>query len=92
MYVFRFARLLAAGAIAVVLVSAAGCSSSDEKPGVAQPQTSEAKQSSADEPVALAKPPVAEFQQPPALPPSEPPPKLAQEPIDEPTPLVKPAR
>jgi len=90
MHVFRFARPLAAVVLAVVLVSAAGCPSSGETPSAAQPQPSAPKQSSADEPAALPKPPVAEFQQPPALPPSEPPPKLAQEPIDEPAPLAKP--
>jgi Cytochrome c554 and c-prime len=84
MHVFRFVGPLAVGAIAVALVSAAGCPSSVEKSGAAKPQSSEAKQSLADEPAALSKPPVEEFQQPPTLPPSDPPPKLAQEPIDEP--------
>ena len=84
MLVFRFARPLAVGVVAVVLVSALGCPSSGEKPGAAQTSASETKPSSADEPIASAKPPVAEFQQPPALPPSEPPPRLPQEPDDVP--------
>jgi len=90
MHVFRFARLTAAGAIAVVLVSAAGCPSSGEKPDGVQSKPSETKESSADEPTAPPRLPVAEFQQPPALPPSEPPPKLAQEPDDEPAPRAMP--
>ena len=91
MHVFRFVGPLAASALVVALVSAAGCPSSGEKSDAGKPQPSEAKQSLADEPASLPKPPVEEFQQPPALPPSEPPPKLAQEPIDEPAPRDAPA-
>jgi len=89
MHVFRLARPLAAGVLAVALMTAAGCPSSGEKPD-AQPRPSESKGASADESAVVAKPPTDEFQQPPLLPPSEPPPKLAQEPVDEPTALDKP--
>ncbi len=91
MLVYRFARLLAAGVIVAMLVSALGCPSSGEKPGAAETTTSETKATSADEAIASAKLPVAEFQQPPALPPSEPPPRLPQEPDDVPAPLAKSA-
>jgi hypothetical protein len=82
MLVLRFLRPLA---VAVVLVSALGCPSSDEKPSVVRANSSETKASPADEPIASAKPPVAEFQQPPAVPPSEPPPRLPSEPNESPS-------
>jgi hypothetical protein len=88
MLVFRFARSLAVGAVAIMLVSALGCPSSGEKPSTTQTNTSDAKPPSADESSASTKPPVAEFQQPP----SEPPPRLPQEPDDVPAPLAKSAQ
>ena len=69
------------------LVSALGCPSSGEKPGVAE--TSALRIQRRRRPTnrsRLTKPPVAEFQQPPALPPSEPPPRLSPEPDDVPPP------
>jgi hypothetical protein len=83
MHVFRLGRLRAIVAVAAALILSAGCIPSVESSDAAQPHPSKSKQSSANEPAAPSKPPVAEFQQPPALPPTEPPPKMAQEPGDE---------
>lgn len=79
MPLFHFARPLVAGAFALALV-AAGCSPSSEKSGKAQPGDSAPSQA-AGERVATTLP-AAEFQQPAALPPSEPLPKSALEPLD----------
>jgi hypothetical protein len=91
MHVFRLARPLAAGVLAVVLMTAVGCTSSDEKKPDVQQGSAESKQSLPDESAAVTKQLAEEFQQPPVLPPSEPPSKLAASPIDKPTPLDKPA-
>jgi hypothetical protein len=69
----RVARSLAAGVLALALI-VAGCSSSSEKsdgtqPGDAEPITTRL--------------PAAEFQQPAALPPSQPLPKSSLEPLDQ---------
>jgi hypothetical protein len=92
MLLLRFARPLTVAAVAIMLVSALGCPSSGEKPSTTQPNTSETKPSSVDESPASTKPLVAEFQQPPTVPPSEPPPRLPQEPDDVPAPLAKSAK
>jgi len=81
MYHHRLTRLLAGGALVIMLATAAGCPSSAEKsadkPGVKKPRASAAKQPSADEETTMPELPAAEFQQPPALPPAKPLPKLS---------------
>ena len=91
MLVFRIARLLAVGVIVAALVSALGCPSSGEKAGAAQATTSKTKPASGDEAIASAQLPAAEFQQPVAVPPSEPPPRLPPDPDDAPAPHAKSA-
>jgi hypothetical protein len=74
-------RLLAAGALAGALVVSGGCPSSEEKSAALEPRVSKPKPtlSPADEPIGSTRPPPGEFQQPPALPSNEPPPKLPEE-------------
>jgi hypothetical protein len=82
MHVLRCVRSLAAIVVAVALITAFGCPASSEKPDP-QPPAAEAKQPPVDESPALMKPPIKEFQQPAALPLTEPPPMLTQEPVAE---------
>jgi hypothetical protein len=83
MHVVGSSRLLAAGAIAVLLASATGCLPSVENSSAAQSPAPEAKsRTPVEEPGPTPRPPAPEFQQPLALPPTEPPPKLPAESLD----------
>jgi len=89
----RLVRALAAGLLAVALVSAAGCPTSVEKADLpAAPTTAEPNQQPpADDSATMPRPPVGEFQQPPVLPTNDPLPSSHKSRPDVPAvPVVKP--
>ncbi len=88
----RFIRLvqpLAAGLLAVALLSAAGCPSSsvekaDPPKPTPTPTVEPIQPPPADDAALMPRPPVGEFQQPAVQPPADPLPKLALEPAERP--------
>ena len=78
-------NLLLAATGSIMLIAFAGCpSSSNEKSGVAKRQVSVSAERPADESIAATKLPADEFQQPAAVPPSEPLPKPTPDAIEPP--------
>jgi hypothetical protein len=91
MSLLRFCPPIIVGILAVALLSLVGCPRSTEKPKAATPTSSAVRYASANEPVEPSKLPAAEFQQPAALPPSEPLAKPVQE-AAEPPPAAAPKK